>query len=126
MPKTAIKSTKTVVPKKVTAKKVAVAKSAKATKASKVAATPLVYAQNEQSFWVTDGQVLNSLLALKEALAEMEKAIYSHHVTDEKNDFADWVEAVLFDVDCALELRKAKTPKSAHTAVSKRLKVYQA
>lgn len=120
MPKKAIVSAKKVAPKK------AVAKKSVAKKTPKVAAAPLVYADNERSFWVTNGQILNSLLALKEALAEMEKAIYEHHVSGEKNDFADWVEAVLCDVECALALRKAKTPKSAHTVVVKRLKVYQA
>jgi hypothetical protein len=125
MPKKATMSVNKVAPKKVAAKKSAPKKAA-TKKVSKAAAATLVYAPNEQSFWVTDGQVLNSLLALKEALAEMEKAVYSHHVSAEKNDFADWVEAVLCDMECALELRKAKTPKSAHTVVAKRLKVYQA
>ena len=119
MPKKAIVSTKKVAPKKVAVKKTVAKKPAKA------GAMTLVYADNQKSFWVNDGRILNSLLALKEALAEMEKAIFTHHVNQEKNDFADWVEVVLGDATCALDLRKAKTPKSAHSAVVKRLKVYQ-
>lgn len=111
-------------PKKVAEKKVATKKSLGKKTATKVTAPTLVFAPDAQSFWVADGQILNSLAALATAFAEMEKAIFTHHVTAEKNDFADWVELVLGDVQCASSLRKAKTPKTAHAMVVKRLKVY--
>lgn len=120
MPKKVVATPKKVAPKKAVAKKAPAKKAAK-----KTAVMQLVYADNAQSFWLTDGRVLNSLLALKEALAEMEKAVFAHHVTADKNDFADWVDLVLADSDLASALRAAKTPKSAHTVVVKRLKVYQ-
>jgi len=85
----------------------------------------LVYANNDNSFWVNDGQILNSLVALNEAMTSMEKAVFAHHVNKDKHDFADWVESVLCDGVCASELRKAKTPTSAKTVVSKHLKTYQ-
>lgn len=84
----------------------------------------LVFAENNNSFWVSDGQILNNLCALHQALAEMEADIFAHHVNKEKNDFADWVEKVLFDIDCANSLRKSKTPTSAHKVVVKYLKTY--
>lgn len=114
--------------KKVAAKKVAktAAKKAAVTKkAQKTVAKPaLVYAADAHSFWVHDGQILNSLKALHEALLTMEKAVYGHHVTKEKHDFADWVESVLKDDACASALRKAKTAPSAASVVAKHLRAY--
>jgi hypothetical protein len=108
--------------KKVTAKKVISKKTV--IKKKEKEARPLVYADNARSFWLFDGQVLNSLVALKEALSSMQKDVFSHHVTKEKNDFADWVELVLADVETASLLRKAKTAKTAHASLMKRLKEY--
>jgi hypothetical protein len=73
---------------------------------------------------MTDGQVLNSLLALRDALDRMSEEVYSYHVQSDKNDFANWVGAVLCDEGCAKDLEKAKTPKSAKTVVVKHLKYY--
>lgn len=116
-------ATKKVAAKKVattTAKKTAVTKKA----ATKVAAKPLVYADDARSFWVADGQILNSLKALHDAFSTMEKAVYAHHVTKEKHDFADWVDAVLGDSACANDLRKAKTKTTAAAVVAKYLRAY--
>jgi hypothetical protein len=115
-------------PKKVTAttKKVVARVVKKAPAAKKVSTKKtLVYANNKQSFWVNDGRILNSLLALETAMSEMEKAVFAHHVNKEKHDFADWVDSVLADAACAADLRKKKTLASAHTVVKKHLKSYQ-
>ncbi|MCA9365421.1 hypothetical protein KC723_00870 [Candidatus Kaiserbacteria bacterium] len=84
----------------------------------------LVTADNGKSFWVTDGQILNDLRALEQALSSMDNKVFSYHVSKTNHDFADWVESVLCDVDCAKDLRKTKTPKSARTVVVKHLKYY--
>lgn len=115
--KVAKKATKKATKK--TAKK-AVKKTAKKRSAKK----PLVQASNSTSFWVSDGQILNSLLALKDALERMDKDVYVYHATGKHNDFANWVEVVLCDDKCAKDLRKAKTPRSAKTVVVKHLKLY--
>lgn len=86
---------------------------------------PLVYASNDESFWTTDGQILNSMTALRDAFAQMQKAVFTHHVTKDKNDFAAWVDDVLGDSACAAELRKAKTPATARMVVVKHLKTYR-
>ncbi len=113
--------------KAATPKKVAVKKSVtKTTSAKKAKAKSLVYADNETSFWVSDGQILNSLVALRDALAAMEKATYVHHVTKDRNDFALWVETVLGDKACAKDLRQAKSAGGAKLVVVKHLKTYQA
>ena len=88
------------------------------------ASRPLVYATNHESFWVTDGQVLNSLRALRDALAVMDAEVYRFHATGEQNDFVVWVAQVLQDADCAAALEKARTPKTARAVVVRHLKHY--
>jgi len=102
------------------AKKTAKKKVAKKTTARK----PLVYADNEKSFWVTNGEILNSLVALRDALERMEKEVFAYHVGKAHNDFSKWVEEVLGDKKCAQDLKKAKTPKTARATVVKHLKSY--
>jgi len=106
------------------AKKSLVKKVSKKTTAKNQAKKPLMLASNDKSFWVTNGAVLNSLLALRNALDEMEKEVYSYHVSKEHNDFANWVDAVLCDTQCAAELKRAHTPVKARSVVTRRLKVY--
>jgi len=105
-------------------KKSVAKKAAKKTTAPTQTKKPLVTASNDQSFWVTNGAVLNSLIALRDALDEMEKEVYSYHVSKEHNDFASWVDAVLCDAECAAELKRAQTPVKARTVVTRHLKVY--
>ncbi len=105
-----------VTPKKVASKVVSIKK--------KSVGKKLVYANDETSFWASDGQILNSLVALRDALAVMDKAVYTHHVTKERNDFANWVEVVLGDKKCATDLRQAKSAGGAKLIVIRHLKEY--
>lgn len=99
-------------------------KAVKKTTRKKSTKKPLVHASDSTSFWVSDGQILNSLLAFKDALDNMSKDVYVYHATGKDNDFANWIEVVLCDKKCAEDLRKAKTPRSAKTVVVKHLKLY--
>lgn len=111
--KTAVKTT---APKKTPAKKAA---------AKKTDPKRLVVASDSESFWVTNGHVLNNLVALEMALKIMSKPVYDYHISKTGSDFADWVEAVLFAPACASELRKAKTAKAAERVVTHYLKDHQ-
>lgn len=130
MPTKKVSVTDVAVPKKVVAKAAPKKVVKTATKAGskttpKVSAKKaLVYADTNTSFWVADGQILNSLVALRDALAKMKKNVYSQHVSVQKNDFANWVAAVLGDGACAKELKSAKTPAAAKTVVVSYLKLY--
>jgi len=115
------KATTTKVAKKAPAK--VSAKKAGAKKNSSVKS--VIYTDNGTSFWVTDGQILNSLIALHSALLDMEDNIFDYHVNSEKNDFAEWVDCVLCDGDCASDLRKVDSPKEASSVVAKHLKSYK-
>lgn len=124
--KKATKVAKKAPAKKAATKKTAAKKAApkKKPSAMKKPVKDLVLASDQESFWVHNGDILNSLLALRDALAEMEKDIYQYHAKGEQNDFALWVETVLCDDDCAADLQKAKTQKGARTVVVKHLKLY--
>jgi hypothetical protein len=84
----------------------------------------MIYATDAESFWLTDGGILNSLESLKDALATMSAIVFAHHVTKEKNDFADWVAVVLRDSECAQDLRQAKTLTAARRVVAAHLRRY--
>ena len=112
--------TKTVAKKTPLKRSVPVAKKAPA----KAKQPTLVYAPDNSSFWVADGQILNSLKALHVAFGSMDAKTYAHHVTKDKNDFALWVEAVLHDKECAALLLQAKTKTAAKAVITARLKVY--
>ena len=108
MPKKVIAPAKKVASKKVV-KKTAVKKTAStSTKTKASTKKTLVYADNAHSFWLNDGQILNSLIALDIALQAMQKEVFLHHIQDGKHDFADWVDTVLCDALCASDLRKTK------------------
>lgn len=84
----------------------------------------LVRADDGECFWTTDGQVLRDLNELQVALSSMNEMIFGHHVNTMKNDFADWVDHVLLDSDCAADLRTAKKPTTARTIVVRHLRAY--
>lgn len=84
----------------------------------------LVCADPEHCFWTTDGNVLEDLNQLQLAFGSMDDEVFLHHVTKEKNDFADWVEHILEDQECAHALRSSKKPRSSRTAVVRVLRNY--
>lgn len=84
----------------------------------------LVCAPDEKCFWTTDGRVLKDLEQLHLAFGSMNDEVFLHHVTKEKNDFADWVEIVLEDAACAADLRRSRKTTTAKTTVARHLKQY--
>ena len=93
----------------------------------RVAAGPrvLVEAPPDRCFWINYGPVVRNLRELRDALAQsVSDAQFSHHVGEGRNDFANWVEAVLDDAACAQALRRAKTRVAALRAVEARLAAY--
>lgn len=123
------KAVKKVAHKKTAIKKAAAKKTTQKTTTKKAVKkvtkkVPLVAAPVEKHFWTNDGQVLADLVSLAESFAAMDDMLFTYHANETKNDFADWVEHVLGDVVCAQSLRRASTPKQAHGAVVRRLRVY--
>jgi len=106
--------------KKSPAKRVVKKQASKATASAKL----LVCAPDDKCFWTTDGTILKNLEELKFAFGTMNDEVFLHHVTKERNDFADWVQYVLEDLDCADALRKVKKRGTAKTVVTRHLRHY--
>lgn len=104
--------------------KKAVKKTASKVNSSKKIVRALVCAEGEACFWTTDGRVLENLEQLRTAFGSMDDEVFLHHVNKEKNDFADWVETVLEDAECAAALRRAKKPQTAEAAIVRCLRAY--
>ncbi len=85
----------------------------------------MVQVTEEQAFWLHDGPGLYNLRDLKHALDNITEEQFNFHVTDEKNDFANWVRAVLKDDECADELLRCKTILSTRRVLIKFLKEYE-
>jgi len=64
----------------------------------------------EKSFYLNNGKVLNSLRALYDEIHHMPDVVFFHHVTPERNDFASWVKEVIGDKTLAGKIAKAGTP----------------
>lgn len=84
----------------------------------------LVCAVDGECFWTQDGRILQNLADLQMAFGSMDDEVFLHHVTKEKNDFADWVEYVLQDIEIANGLRKAKKKAQAEKILKEHLSSY--
>lgn len=64
----------------------------------------------EKYFYLHGGGALKSLEELFVELQTMEPHVYAHHVTEERNDFANWVRDVMGDRFLArnIELHREK------------------
>ena len=62
--------------------------------------------QPDNHFRFIDEQVVSSLWELKSALHSISDEVLSAHVSQDKNDVADWVEHVILDTDLTKALRK--------------------
>ena len=84
----------------------------------------LVHALPEQAFWVVNGQILTNLIELRDALSIMSDDVFMHHVTKDRNDFADWIETVLQDAEIAHALRKSKKSNTSRDVIVQKLRFY--
>ncbi len=75
----------------------------------------------ERCFWVNNGPVLRNLDELYTALSEMGKDTFSHHVSNEKNDFSAWIGNALGDQKLAEDIAKARSKKGMAAKVKQRL-----
>ena len=71
-------------------------------------------------FYLRKGSIVHDLKELAEALKTMDDEEYNHHVNDERNDFADWVEHSLNKKKAAERMRKAKTRQELANSIKER------
>lgn len=84
----------------------------------------LVVAFGDQCFWIKDGPILKDLVELRDALYNITKDQFEYHVSETKNDFAEWVKYVLNEDRVSSVIRKSKTAKSLLSAIEKSLQKY--
>ncbi|MBU0472184.1 MAG: hypothetical protein KKF89_01520 [Nanoarchaeota archaeon] len=62
----------------------------------------------EVCFYMVEGTCCSDLCELSVAIDSLSDELFKHHVNDEKNDFANWIEAVMEDKELADALRQSK------------------
>ncbi|MEM3126713.1 MAG: hypothetical protein QW331_01440 [Candidatus Woesearchaeota archaeon] len=78
-------------------------------------------APEEYSFHLKSGAKLRDLMDLADAFASMGEETFRYHVSEYKNDFAQWIEDIFNDYDLARQIRAVRTPIEAQNVVLKRM-----
>lgn len=61
--------------------------------------------KNEYFFILRDGRKIKNIKELAEEMGKMEDAVFFHHVSDERNDFANWIKDVFDETELAEQIR---------------------
>ena len=75
----------------------------------------------EHNFYANNGTVIKSLHELHYAMANMDDTTFNHHLNDQRNDFASWIENVHRDNELAEKLKKSKTKKDVQEHLKQRI-----
>ncbi len=95
-------------------------------KLEQTAKKTFVQAEGPLAFWLHNGTVMKNLKDLQNSLSSMAHDIFTFHVHDGNNDFANWVEHVMQEPDLAKKLRRFKTQKTMSKAVAAYIKKFYA
>jgi hypothetical protein len=79
----------------------------------------------ENCFYTIDGVTLKTVPDLESYLDDCEPEEYSHHVTPNRNDFADWIRDVLILPDLSAKVRATKDITEAIQILLDFLEVYE-
>ena len=81
----------------------------------------LCNAAPEQCFWVNNGPILKNLEELADFLPAMSEDTFNHHVSNEKNDFSNWIYGAIGDQKLANDLLSSRGKESAVKKIQSRL-----
>ncbi len=82
-------------------------------------------ASSEKCFWLHHGPIASNMRSLFRALRdETDDGQFKYHVGKGRSDYAEWVRDVLGDSECANQLMKIKTRKTALLKLKENLKKY--
>ncbi len=87
-----------------------------AKKKSAASVTPKV-APDEYAFVTLDGKRLKSILELAHELDTMADHVFYHHVTFDRNDFANWVRDVFAEQALSEQIAKSQDKHNTHIIV---------
>jgi alpha-amylase len=77
----------------------------------------------EKCFWLNDGRTISDMQELYQALKDMSSETFTHHVTDDKNDFSSWIKHVFKDEKLSQKLHSLKDKNKMALAIRSRLGV---
>jgi hypothetical protein len=75
----------------------------------------------DKVFLFHDGRTAKNLAELAAALSEIPEETFRHHVTEDKNDFSNWLRDVIGDVPLANQLKRVTTQTTTTRKVEARL-----
>ena len=74
-----------------------------------------------QYFWLEDGTSVKNLYELSNSLEKMKKNSFNRYVTNDKNDFANWIRDVIKDKELAEKVRPVKTKATVIKYIKQKL-----
>jgi hypothetical protein len=77
---------------------------------------------DDKVFRFSDGRVARNMQELAAALREMSDDVFDNHLNGDKNDFSNWLSAVVGDTALAKDLRRVATQATAIRKVDARAK----
>ncbi|MBN2459055.1 hypothetical protein JXB28_02125 [Candidatus Woesearchaeota archaeon] len=80
---------------------------------------------HEKWFFFAHGRKAKNIEGLKEVMEKIDDIEFNHHVNDQRNDFANWVEHVFGEQELAARLRKTYNKEDMHDAIDEFLKAKQ-
>ena len=78
-----------------------------------------LYIKPENYFMLSDGSKLRNLQELLDSLRHMDTEVFNNHVTEGRNDFANWINDVMGLSDLAQNVRTAKTKAQMSDLIEK-------
>ena len=75
---------------------------------------------SEKSFVLKDGTKIKGLRELASILPKLDENTFTHHVNEEKNDFANWIEEVFKNATLADKIKDITSP----TIIAAIIKIY--
>lgn len=74
-------------------------------------------AQGGERFFLVDGSMIHDLRGLADSLDNMGHEVFYHHVTEIKNDFANWVREIMKEKKLADKLMQENSPERCQIVV---------
>jgi len=80
-------------------------------------AKTLIRAPSGSEFHLVDGRNVADLKELADLLDDTTPSVWNHHVTPDRNDFANWVRDVFQEVDLSKRIRESTSTHHAQVVI---------
>lgn len=75
----------------------------------------------EQYFYLHNGTPVKSLAELIDQLVNMDQELFSYHVSDKNNDFANWIRDVFGEKELARRIKLSRSTQGMRKSITKYL-----